>query len=111
MSSFTPTGGSGGAPLNITGAANPTVANVSIPLANTEVSYILPVNTKKFHISLRSGMATLKLAYVLGDSGITYTTVHRGNWYSESDIYLASAITLYFQADVAIQTAEIVYWI
>lgn len=90
-------------------SANPLVANVSIPTANTEVSYALPAGTKKFYIKLREGSASIKLAYVAGTSGTTYVTVHRGNWYGEEALDVP-ATTLYFQADVASQIAEIVSW-
>lgn len=111
MAYFSPSG-SGGAPssVTITGVTTPTIANVGIPLANTEVSYLLPAGTRSFYISLRDSSANLKLAYILGDSGITYITIHRGNWYSEEDLSLVAPTTLYFQADTAAQTAEIVHW-
>lgn len=91
-------------------AANPTIANVSIPSASTEVSYTLPNNTKKFYIKLREADADMKLAFSAGTSGTTYVTVHRGTWYSEEALNVSSVI-LYFQATAGSQTAEIVSWV
>lgn len=111
MSYFSPSGSGGStSSVTISGASSPAIANVSIPLANTEVSYMLPAETKRFYLSLRDAGADLKLAYVLGDSGTTYITIHRGNWYSEDLLSLSGTLTLYFQATAAGQTAEILYW-
>jgi len=109
MSQFTPSGG-GGAPLTVitSGVTNPTVANVGIPLANTEVSYALPANTKRFMIKLRD-IATMKLAYVVAGSGTTYVTVPSGGVYGEDGLSSPS-LTLYFQSTAAGSTAEIVSW-
>jgi hypothetical protein len=110
VSNITPSG-SGGAPLDIEiiGSSNPTIANVSIPLANTEVSYTLPANTKKFYIKLRDASAVLKLAYVMGDSGITYLTIPRSNWYGESELSV-TGLTLYLQSSSPSQVAEVIIW-
>lgn len=115
MSAFTPAG-SGGAPstpVTIPGLTvlTPTIANVSIPLAGTEVSYILPAGTKRFLILLRTpSMAKLKLAYVSGDSGLLYVTVNPGCHYGEGEI-LTPSLTLYFQATLPGQVAEVVSWV
>lgn len=90
-------------------SVNPVIANVSIPTANTEVSYLLPAGTKKFYIKLREANANMKVAYIVGESGTTYVTVHRGNWYGE-DTLTVPLTTIYFQADIASQVAEIVSW-
>jgi hypothetical protein len=113
VSTFTPTGGSaeitGSVTTTVTGAANPTVANVAMASAGTEYSYALPASTKKFYIKLRDASATMQLAFSAGTSGTTYVTVHRGNWFGEEG--LTTSVTLYFQSDVAAQTAEIVSWV
>lgn len=110
MSQFTPSG-SGGLVNSVTvvAAGTPTVVNVGIPLANTEVSYMLPPDTKRFYIQIRDSKTDLKLAYSVGTSGTSYVTVHRGTWYGEEDLDLSS-VTLYFQTTAASQTAEIVSW-
>lgn len=111
MAVFSPVGSSSiSGSVSITGATTPTIANVSVPLASTEVSYALPANTKKFYIQLRDPKADLQLAYSAGTSGTIFVTVHRGTWYGE-EILTASAVTLYFQSASGSQTAEIVSWV
>lgn len=112
MSAFTPAG-SGGLPpqsVSIAASTTPTVANVSIPLANTEVSYALPTGTKQFMIRLRGYSSTMKLAYISGNSGTLYLTVDRGAFLAIGELSLTSTVTLYFQADAAAQVAEIQSW-
>lgn len=115
MSAFTPAGSGGApaAPVTIPGltVTTPTIANVAIPTANVEVSYTLPANTRRFLILLRTpSTAKMKLAYASGDSGTLYVTVNPGCHYGEGEI-LAPSVTLYFQATLSGQVAEIVSWV
>lgn len=115
MSAFTPAGSGGApsAPVTIPGLTvlTPTIANVAMLLANTEYSYVLPANSKRFLILLRTpSVAKLKLAYASGDSGILYVTVNPGCHYGEGEI-LAPSLTLYFQATLPGQVAEVVSWV
>lgn len=82
-----------------------TIINASIALANTEVSQILPVNTKKFSFRSRS-KGTIKLAYNVGETSTDYITVTPGNTYSDTNFY--NAQTIYFQSTKAGDTLEIV---
>jgi hypothetical protein len=114
MSTFTPAG-SGGLPpsavtATVTGDTTPLIANVSIPSANTEVSYPLPTSTTRFLLKLRDGTADLKFSYISGNSGTLYFTVPRGNYISVSQIDTSASVTLYFQSPVAGQVAEIMTW-
>lgn len=104
--------GGGGVPVSasITGATNPTITNVPMAAANTEYSYALPAGTKKFYIKLREALPHIKLAYNAGESGTTYVTVPAGNFWSDDQL-TTTAITLYFQSNVAGQVAEIVSWV
>jgi hypothetical protein len=115
LSTFTPSGSAGAVTtvtgsVSVVGATNPTIANVSMPVAATEYSYALPADTKKFYIKLRDPLAEIKLSYTAGASGTTYVTVERGNWYGEEDLSIGM-VTLYFQSSVASQTLEIVSWV
>lgn len=87
--------------------ATATIYNVSVPLANTEVSQSLNSGTKKFTIRVR-GSSTLKLAFTALDSGSLYLTVPRGASYSEEGVNFTGS--LYFQTDQPSQTVEIVEW-
>lgn len=84
----------------------PIIVNVSMPLADTEYSYDLPKQCKKFSIKLRSGTADYKVGFV---SGGTYKTIDKGVEWCEDRID-PSYITLYFQSPTVLQIAEIVCW-
>ena len=110
MSYFTPSGSAGTTTSTvITGATNPTVANVTIPLASTEVSYTLPTGTKMFLIRTR-GLAKMQLSYTVGTSGTTYVTIPANANYCTEGLTLPVGVTLYFQTNIASQIAEIVSW-
>lgn len=113
MSVFTPAGGStgGAGTTGVAGVVTPLIQNVPLPTAGTEVTHVLPANTKRFAIQLRPGSkATLKLAYTLGQSGTIYFTIPPNVFHSEEGISAAST-TLYIQATLAAQVAEITSWI
>lgn len=87
----------------------PKVYNVSVPLANTEVSFALPVGTKSFLIKIKNESSLMKLSFDAGTSGTTYVTVNRGSFYASPAI-APSGVILYFQTTQAAQTAEVVVW-
>lgn len=97
--------------LDVSGltATTPIVANVSIPIANTEVSYALPSSTKFFKIQNRSN-GLMKLAYSVGTSGTTYWTLFPGQQYCENNIASSASLTLYFQSPQAAQLLEVISW-
>lgn len=114
-------GGSGAIRTLITGGSvtidpttllgvTPTLANISAATANTEYSYILPTNTKRFIFKAR-GLSKVQLTYTSGSSGTTYATLSPGSVYEESGIYSAAATTLYFQTSTASETLEIISWV
>jgi hypothetical protein len=88
-------------------ATTPTVYNVAVTLANTEVSQVLSPSTKQFTIKVR-GTAKLQLAFESGQSGVTYLTVRPGNTYTSEGLDYNGA--LFFQTDQAAQIVEIVEW-
>lgn len=88
---------------------NPQVKNVAVPTANTEVTYVLPAGTKRFSIKLRTP-ARLQLAYAVGTSGTEYLTIPYGVKYWEDGIDSTTTVTLYFQANVGSNVAELVIW-
>lgn len=88
-------------------AGSPKVYNVVVPLANTEVAQLLTTSTKSFVIRVR-GVATLKLAFVLGDSGTTYLTIPPNCSYSVEGLNFVGS--LYFQTNKVAQVVEILEW-
>jgi hypothetical protein len=87
----------------------PTIANVSVPTANTEVSFSFPTGTKRFELRARN-TAVLKLSYAAGQSGSTFLSIPAGSSYLEDGIDPSMAITIYLQTAVASTTVEIVSW-
>lgn len=85
-----------------------TIANVSVPLANTEVSYLIPASTKKIQIKAR-GRSKIQYAFVLGDSSLNYITIWPGFSQEIEDILLSSS-TIYFQTSLASETVEVLTW-
>lgn len=87
-----------------------TIANVSIPLANTEVSHAFPAGTRRFLVKLRGPTtATLKLSYAALASGTTYLSIPPGTYYGEDEISNPS-LTVYFQTTAAGQVLECSSW-
>jgi hypothetical protein len=87
---------------------SPTIANVAIALPNTEISYALPANTRRFLMKARSN-SKLKLSFILGDSGVAYLTIPMGGFFAETGIG-AAALTLYFQSSKAPEVVEVLSW-
>lgn len=110
MSVFAPVGSSNTS-TTIVGSNTPTIANVSVPVANTQVSYVLPTNTKQYMIKVRPvSAAVLQVAYVSGQTNTNYITIPPKCFYSESELSLGG-LTIYFESDLAGQTVEIVSWV
>ena len=88
--------------------ATPTIYNISVPLAATEVSQALSIGVKKFVIKVR-GMANLQLAFDPGQSGVDYISIPSGTNFSEDQIMFSG--TLYFQTNKPNQVVEILEWV
>lgn len=109
MSQFTPSGSSGSTTnVVVSGSTSPQVARVSIVLANTEYSYALPTNTKKYTIRLL-GSQQLKVAFQAGQSGTDYIPLPANGIHWEDGLSL-TGISLYFQSPSSSQLAIITYW-
>ena len=87
----------------------PKIYNVSVPLANTEVSQALSDTTKKFTIKLRAGVGSLKFAFTATESASNYITVPPGCSYTDTDLQLSSK-TIYFQSTRPTGVVEIIEW-
>ena len=85
------------------------VRNISLPIANTEITITLNASTKMFVLQNRD-VGLLKLSYALGQSGTAYFTIWPGNKYSVSNLSGSSAISLYIQSPKGLQTLELEEW-
>jgi hypothetical protein len=74
-----------------------TVENVTIALANTEVSHALPAGTRQYKIQYRSN-GVLKVAFSVGTSGTTYWELYPGQPAETIFVNSAATITLYLQS-------------
>jgi len=87
---------------------NPLIYNITSPgSANTEFSQVLSTNTKQFIVKAR-GNATLKVAFVSGESSTNYITLSKHASLSQEN--LDATITLYMQCDKASEVIEILEW-
>ena len=87
----------------------PVIANQTITSANTEYSYALPANTKRFKIQNRNE-GLIKLSYTSGQSGTNYWTIFPGQQYDGENISNTATLTLYYQSTKAAQLLEVVSW-
>lgn len=93
---------------NALGAATNTTAtiiNVAVATANTEVSQLLPTNTKSFILKAR-GNSKIQMSFISGDSGTTFVTIPKGAVYTDDKFY--TSLTVYFQTSNGGETVEII---
>ncbi len=88
--------------------AKPTIANVSVVLANTEYSYELPAGTRLFLFRFRNVGSFAQLAIDEGSSGTEYVKLGQGETIREE--IKGGGATLYFRGDNASDVAEILTW-
>lgn len=108
MSYFTPGGGQ--ISVSQTGASNPAVQNIPMAVAGTEYTIVIPINTRQFELRSRLN-GTLQIAYVSGESGITYRTVPAGCAYIETGLLLSTSLTVYIQSTKSSDTLEAISWV
>lgn len=112
MSVFAPSGPSSSGTItgsvNLKQVKNPALSNISIPLANTEVTIVIPAATVRFMIKARG--SKIQFAYTAGNSGTTFVTVPAGCNYSEDLINDTASLTLYVQSTLAGEIVELLTW-
>lgn len=90
----------------------PTVVTLSMPTADTEYSYTLPDNTRKFEIQLRQAQAC-RFAFETGKvAGSTdpYRTLKSGDKHSSPEKLAMSDQTIYAASSTASVHLEILVW-
>jgi hypothetical protein len=95
-------------PITLETVTTPIITNLSVPLANTEVSHSIAAGTKKISFKCR-GLARIQFSFTSGQSGSNYISLEPGAIYAESGLNLSS-LTLYLQTSKASQTVEILEW-
>ena len=91
-------------------AEDPFIVNLTLGVAGTESSIVLPVNTVRFVIRERRN-GKLQFSWTAGQSGTTFFTIPRGNSYSEEGLQLVAPKTIYLQAPNKDNAdIELIYW-
>lgn len=89
-------------------AKEPTIYNLSMPLAGTEYSQVISANAKQIMVRMRvRGRA--QIAFASGNSGTLFFTLEPGCVYSQENLDL-EGVTIYLQSNVPNQVAEILEW-
>lgn len=91
---------------------NPIVHNVTLTLADTEYSQVLPLDCKAFEFHCRSSDA-IRFAFEPGRvaaPAAPYMTLPADNWYYSFDIDFDVVWTVYFASAVAAVVVEIIAW-
>ena len=86
----------------------PSIQNVSIPLADTEVEITLPANTKTFILRARKN-SRLRLAFSAGGTSTDWMTVPLGGYWIESRRLVSDKV--YVQSSIASNILEVVSYI
>ena len=94
----------------ISKATQPTIYNLSMPLANTEYSQALSSHTRKIMIKTRDRTAQLRIAFVATNTATIFITIEGGAIYSEENLDL-EGVTIYLRSNKSTQTVEILEWI
>lgn len=88
-------------------SSSPTVFNVSVPLANTEMSQALGSNVKKILLRAR-GASRTQFSFVSGESNINFITIPAGASYHVDQLNFSG--TIYFQTSKGGEVVEILAW-
>jgi hypothetical protein len=108
----TTSGGKVALDVNVIGSSNlqttPFIANLSMPLANTEYSYAIPANTTILKFRSRES-GRVRFAYISGGTSSTFFTLSMGATYEVQNINSVGN-TLYFQSNKTGEVIEIEGW-
>lgn len=105
MSNISQTIGKSSTSVTVSGSGNVKITNLLLTTKDTEYSHSLTNNLKSVIIKCRE-MAVLKLAFVNGESGTKYITIHGGCAFTLDNLEFVSKIA-YIQASKDAVTVEI----
>jgi len=94
--------------LNVGSVEFPTISNFEMTDMNTEYSFALPANTKKFRFKARKN-SIIHWSFVENTTDTNYLTLLPGNTFVEEGVTLPSSI-LYFRANKDNEILEILSW-
>jgi len=84
---------------------SPTIFNVTLTPADTEIDQVLPANTKAMTIQARTD-ADVKLSWVDGESGTTFITIKSGAVYFNEILNTVSTVHLQSPTDNTVVEIE-----
>jgi hypothetical protein len=87
---------------------SPTLQNITMAVAGTEYSVVIPVGAKRFSVYSRQD-SVLQATYTSGQSGLNYFTIGYGVWYTEENL-AGSSLTLYIQSTKNNTVLEVLSW-
>ena len=91
--------------------STPTIKRVTMPAADTETSYALPAETKRFTIMNAVGIGTLKTGYVAGStSTVDHLPIFAGGAHFEEELSKDSSYTIYMQSPDAATEVVVLSW-
>ena len=86
----------------------PKIYNLTLTNANQEYSQALDNEVRYFEVKCRT-LNDMKMAFVSGESGVTYLTIPAGSmWFTRA--LVNADLTLYLQSPDAGVVAEIMQW-
>lgn len=85
-----------------------TIYNISVTLANTEISQALTTGTKRLAIRARTG-AKIQFSFNATESSTNYYTIPEGNEWDEEELNL-NGKTIYLQCNKVPTVVEILEW-
>jgi len=109
MAQFAPTGPASPSIVAVRTKTTPVIQNVTLALANTEYSIVVPTASVSYSIRTR-GCSKLQLSFTATQSGTNYITVWPGETYNEEGLTSAASITLYVQSKTAGEVLEVWTW-
>lgn len=86
------------------------IANLSVALAATEYSQVIPVGTRNFFVKIRGGESTFRVAFSPGDTATNYIEFCRGQHWTSPDFDGSSISTVYIRTDKAPVIAEFMFF-
>ena len=89
-------------------ASFPQVNNVLLTLADTEYTFKLDPQVRRFLVRARESVS-FNLSFKQDDSGTNYLSIHSSEEWTEEEVW--GDVTLYIQSSSAMTTIEVLQWI
>jgi len=95
--------------IAVNAAGTPTILNQSAPVAGTEYSISVPINSKKVTLKARN-RSKLQFSFTSGQTNSNYITIPQGSIYELNGLNATVSFSIYFQASKAAEVVEVIVW-